>query len=75
MNRPGIVRYLISKGADVNKVSRIYTFRAMGFQLTDFDIVATDHEYIGGRVISPLMLAKEKGREEIIKILKDAGAK
>jgi hypothetical protein len=73
MNRPGIARYLISKGADVNKASRIYTFRGAGLLKLVPGQVSRD--YHGGRVISPLMLAREKGREEIIKILKGAGAK
>lgn len=74
MNRPGIVRHLISKGADVNKASRIYTFSASEFY-TKLTSGQLSHDYKGGRVISPIKLARENGFEEIAEILIEAGAR
>ncbi len=76
--QPEIVRQLILRGADVNKASKRYTYvNAIG----TFAVVGLGKAsqkvppvYTGGRILTPMKLATEKGYDDIVKILKDAGA-
>lgn len=74
-NKSEIVRQLISRGADVNKASKRYSYTVETFAIIQEGSHKDIPVHTQGRVITPLRLAKEKGYDAIVKILVDAGAK